>query len=144
MRLLSAFLFFLMTQNVWAGETVFSDQGIAVNGHDVVAYHVSEAAIKGDARFSYTWHEVSWHFSNKENLNAFKNSPMRYAPQYGGFCAFAMSKGSLAPTDPNAWTIYQNKLYLNYSKAVRATWKKDIDGHIKRADKNWSRLKEQS
>lgn len=141
MKYLSLFLILLLPNLAWSADAVYSTKGIAVNGYDVVAYHTDKKAEKGNAKHVYNWNDVDWHFSSKENLNLFKSSPARYAPQYGGFCAYAASKGSLAPTDPHAWTIYNDKLYLNYSKSVRSTWEKDIDQHIKRADKNWLRLK---
>ena len=125
----------------WSADAVYNKGGVAINGYDVVAYHVEQQAIKGGKDYSHNWNGVDWFFSNQTNLDAFKRSPAKYAPQYGGYCAFAASKGSLAPSDPHAWTVYKGKLYLNYSKSVRTTWKKDIDQHIARADKNWPRLK---
>ena len=79
--------------------------------------------------------------SSADNLELFRNDPERYAPQYGGYCAYAMSKGSYAPSDPQAWTVHEDKLYLNYSKAVRRTWKKDIPAYTRQADRNWLRLR---
>ncbi|MCG8379170.1 MAG: YHS domain protein [Proteobacteria bacterium] len=140
MKRLSFFILVVFHYSVWAADIIFSKGDIAVNGYDVVAYHTEAKAIKGDKKYTHHWNNVDWLFSSKKNRDAFKKLPSRYTPQYGGFCAFAVSKGSLAPTDPHAWTIYKGKLYLNYSKAVRTTWKKDIDAHIQRADKNWPRL----
>lgn len=141
MKQLNLFFLVLFTHSVWAADAVYNKGGVAVNGFDIVAYHVEMKTVKGDANYSHNWNNVIWYFSSKSNRNAFKNSPERYAPQYGGFCAYAASKGSLAPTDPHAWTIHKGKLYLNYSISVRKTWKNNIDQHIERADKNWTQLK---
>jgi hypothetical protein len=72
-----------------------------------------------------------------ENLALFKSDPAQYAPQYGGYCAYAVSKGATASTEPEAWTIVNGKLYLNFSLSVQKRWRKDIPGHIKAADNNW-------
>lgn len=133
----------LFSHSLWAADNVYNQNGVAVNGYDVVAYHTEADAVKGDSKFSHHWNNVNWHFSSKTNLKKFKQSPNRYAPQYGGYCAYAASKGSLAPTDPQAWTVYKKKLYLNYSGVVRDTWKRNIDQYIEQADQNWQRLKHQ-
>ncbi|MEM7281052.1 MAG: YHS domain-containing (seleno)protein [Pseudomonadota bacterium] len=119
---------------------VFSTRAGAINGFDPVAYFEQAKAIKGKKQHSYAWQGARWFFSSESNLELFKADPDAYLPQYGGYCAYAMSKGSYAPGDPEAWTIYDGKLYLNYSKSVRNTWKKNIPGNVKRADSNWGRL----
>lgn len=81
--------------------------------------------------------DAAWHFANRENLDAFKANPAKYALQYGGYCAYAVSRGYTAKGDPIAWTVTGGKLYLNYSLAVRETWAEDISGNIARADGNW-------
>ncbi|MFT4743428.1 MAG: hypothetical protein ACI91Z_001403, partial [Yoonia sp.] len=86
---------------------------------------------------SLMWKGAQWRFSSAGNLDIFEANPMAYAPQYGGYCAFALSKGALATTDPDAWTIYDGKLYLNYSTNVRKIWSQDIPGNIALADANW-------
>lgn len=143
MKRLSLFFIILFSYSISSADAVFNQKGVSVKGYDVVAYQLDGKAVKGNAGYSHNWNNVEWYFSSKSNRDRFKKSPEHYAPQYGGFCAFAVSKGSLAPTDPHAWTVYNGKLYLNYSKSVRKTWKQDIDKHIKRADKNWLRLKVQ-
>ena len=133
-------LLLLLALPVLAGDRVYEKNGIAASGYDVVAYFMQSAAVKGDAQYAHGWKDAVWHFSSKENRDVFASEPQRYAPQYGGFCAFAMSKGSLAPTDPRAWTIYKDKLYLNYSLDVRTHWKQDLDKNILLADRHWARL----
>jgi len=137
------FLVLFWLQSALANEAVYSPGGVAVQGYDVVAYHIKSKAQKGKSEYSYHWNNADWHFSSEENRNKFQVSPENYAPQYGGFCAYAASKGSLAPTDPHAWTVYNGKLYLNYSQSVKTTWLKNIELNIARANKHWLRLKKQ-
>ena len=114
--------------------------GVAIKGYDPVSYHTMKQAVKGDRQFTSEWKGVNWLFSSQENRDLFSNNPDKYAPEYGGYCAYAAAKGSLAPIDPNAWTIYDDKLYLNYSSSIRKKWRKDIEGYVKKADNNWPKL----
>ena len=134
------FLLCIFSANLFAGEKMFHENGNAISGYDAVSYHTLKQAVKGDTRYIFVWKSVNWLFSNQQNLDLFSNSPDKYAPRYGGHCAYAASKGYIAPTDPEAWTLVDNKLYLNYSKSVRTTWLKDIPGNIKKADANWPGL----
>jgi hypothetical protein len=86
--------------------------------------------------------DAAWRFSSAENLNAFKAEPAKYAPQYGGYCAFGTSQGHLVPGDPRAWKIVDKKLYLNYNKDVMTFWLQDVPGNIQKADENWPKLHE--
>ena len=115
--------------------------GVAIKGYDPVAYFVSAKAQKGQAAFEHIHKGNKWHFANQQNKQAFIANPSAYLPQYGGFCAFAASKNSIAPVDPKAWTIRDGKLYLNYSISVREIWTPDIEENIKIADQNWPELK---
>jgi hypothetical protein len=81
-----------------------------------------------------------WRFSSAARRDAFAKEPDRYAPQYGGFCAYGVSEGHTAPIDPEAWSIIDGKLYLNYDKQVREDWKKDTEARIRKADQNWPKL----
>ncbi|MEL7173254.1 MAG: YHS domain-containing (seleno)protein, partial [Pseudomonadota bacterium] len=80
---------------------------------------------------------ATWRFSSAENRDLFVENPEKYAPQYGGYCAWAVAQGYTAATDPEAWAIVDDKLYLNYNKSVQAKWEKDVPGHIASADGNW-------
>lgn len=120
-----------------ASSEIFLVNGVAIRGTDPVAYFDQMAPVAGRADHSLMWKGAQWRFSSAGNLNIFEANPMTYAPQYGGYCAFALSKGALATTDPEAWTIYQGKLYLNYSTNVRKIWSRDILGNIALADANW-------
>ena len=93
--------------------------------------------IAGSQDHALDWNGSRWLFSSAENKAAFMENPEAYAPKYGGYCAFAMSKGYVAPTVPEAWTIVDGKLYLNFSLGVRTRWEKDIPGNIAAADGHW-------
>ena len=110
---------------------------IAIKGYDTVAYFKDGKAMKGDKSFTYLWHDMTWYFSTKENRDLFASSPVKYAPQYDGYCAWAMTEARIAVTDPEVWKIVDGKLYLNCSRSAYEKWSKDISGNIKKADMNW-------
>ena len=111
--------------------------GVALNGYDAVAYFVSSKAVKGDPRYEYSWDGARWRFVTAANRDRFASNPSQFAPQFGGYCAYAVSQGHTASADPEAWSVVDGKLYVNYSQAVRSTWEKDIPGYIARANANW-------
>ena len=111
--------------------------GKAIRGYDPVAYFTAGKPTVGDPAISYTYDGGTWYFASQTNRDAFKADPTRYAPQYGGYCAFGASRGYKAPTEADAWTITDGKLYLNYNTKVRTEWNKDQPGYIKKADANW-------
>lgn len=116
--------------------------GTAIDGTDPISYFDEGRPIEGDSGITYEWNNATWRFTSVENRDRFAASPEKYAPQYGGYCAWAVSQGYTASTDPEAWAIVDGKLYLNYSKSVQKTWEKDVPGHITAADKNWPRVLE--
>jgi len=120
---------------------VFIKSGIAIQGYDAVAYFKEGKAIIGNEQFSFKWNDANWNFANQQNLDSFKLNPEKLAPQYGGYCAYGMSEGHKAPTDPNAFTIVNDKLYLNYNPKVKELWNKNQAKRIEDADKNWPVLK---
>lgn len=113
------------------------ESGTAIKGYDTVAYFLIGKAEKGHQSLSWPWHNLIWHFQNKKHLELFKTNPEKYAPQYDGFCAWAMTEKRKAVTDPEVWKIVDDKLYLNCSLSAYEKWKKDIPGNIKKADANW-------
>ena len=130
--------FALWSFSVLAGKPlVFSTQDGAIEGYDPVAYFTQAKPVRGSDKYSLEWNGATFKFSSQEHLDLFKAAPEKYAPQYGGYCAFAVSYGSTATTVPEAWSIVDNKLYLNNSLGVRSRWKTDIPGYIKKANKNW-------
>ena len=116
---------------------VFSEGGVAINGYDPVGYFTESEPVKGLADISFDWNGAAWRFASAANRDAFAADPAAYAPQYGGYCAYAVSQGYTASTDPDAWTVHDGKLYLNYSRRVRRIWLRDVAGHIVAADANW-------
>ena len=112
----------------------------AIKGYDPVAYFKAGKAVKGNESFTFQWHNANWYFSTKENRDLFAAAPGKYAPQYDGYCAWAMASSRKAHTDPEAWKIVNGKLYLNCSKAAFNKWSKDIPGNIKKADSNWLKI----
>ena len=110
---------------------------IAIKGYDTVAYFKAGKAIKGNESFTFQWHDMTWYFLSKENRDLFSSSPEKYAPQYDGYCAWAMAEARKAQTDPEVWKIVNGKLYLNCSKSAYEKWSRDIPGNIKKADTNW-------
>jgi YHS domain-containing protein len=121
---------------------VFNPADKAIRGYDPVAYFTEGKAVKGNENLTYHWHDADWYFSSTQNLNSFSKNPDKYVPQYGGYCAYGLSEGHKAPTDPDAWTIVDGKLYLNYSKDVRTKWRESEKERIEKADKNWPQLKD--
>lgn len=117
-----------------------NSNNIAVNGYDVVGFFTEAKPVQGSAQFSANWMGAIWHFASAANRDAFTANPTAYAPQYGGHCAYAASKGALANSVPEAWTIVNGKLYLNYSLGVRDLWRQDIPGNIALADGFWPGL----
>ena len=114
-----------------------TESGAAIRGYDPVAYHRELQPIKGSEQFTANWQGATWRFASAQNRDLFKANPERYAPQYGGYCAYGVAGGYAVGIDPAAWSVVNGKLYLNYSPGVQADWKKDVPGYIRRADANW-------
>ena len=122
-----------------ASDEIFTGlvEGVAVGGYDPVAYFTEDKPVKGNEDITAEYKGATWRFASAANRETFLADPERYAPQYGGYCAFAVSSGYTAKSDPEAWRIVDGKLYLNYSKGVQKRWSQDIPGHISKADSNW-------
>lgn len=120
-----------------AKPAVYADEGIAIDGSDPVAYFTEGRPVVGKADLTHDWMGVTWRFSSEENRAAFAANPESYAPQYGGYCAYAVSEGYTASTVPEAWKIVDGKLYLNYSRRIQRRWERDIPGRIAAANANW-------
>jgi YHS domain-containing protein len=113
---------------------------LAVNGHDPVAYFTEGKPVEGSSAFESEYKGATWRFASAANKAAFDAEPAKYAPQYGGYCAWAVSQGYTAKGDPATWRIVDGKLYLNYNAEVQRTWEKDIPGNIGKADGNWPKV----
>ena len=110
---------------------------VAAGGYDVVAYFENGAPVQGANAFEYMYKGTKWRFASAAHLAAFEADPEKYAPQFGGYCAWAVSQGYTAKGDPKYWRIVDGKLYLNYDGTVQQRWEKDIPGFISKADANW-------
>ena len=126
-----------------AVDPVFSTYlGGAIRGYDPVAYFTEGRPVKGRKAHRAEWMGAKWSFASAENRKLFEADPEKYAPRYGGYCAWAVSRGYTASIDPDAWSIVDGALYLNYSLGVRSQWSQDAPGNIAKADANWPKLLE--
>ncbi len=116
-----------------------NSQGVALKGHDPVAYFTVGEPVKGRPEFEHRWQGAVWRFSSAGNRDLFAADPARYAPQYGGYCAYAVSKGHTADISPAAWRIVDGKLYLNH-RFAKGKFEKDVAGAIASADRNWPEI----
>lgn len=138
-KLLAVFLvpFAILLAGPAAADKVYNDWGTAIDGYDPVAYFTVGRPVEGDSDFEHEWNGATWRFSSAENRDLFAADPEKYAPQYGGYCAYAVSQGYTASTEPDAWKIVDGKLYLNYNKSVQTRWEKNIPGYVADANTNW-------
>ena len=125
-----------------AKPTYATGQGIAIDGYDAVAYLTDQKAVNGTAAHAFDWNGAKWLFATAAHRDAFAQDPAKYAPQYGGYCAYGISRGYKAVIDPRSFTVIDGKLYLNYNAQVQETWRKDTAGYIRKADTQWPKVKE--
>jgi YHS domain-containing protein len=118
--------------------------GIALHGFDPVAYFTQNKAVKGVAQITSEYKGVTYEFASKEDQAAFEANPEKYVPQYGGFCAYAVSKGAKADIDPHAFSINDGKLYLQNSERALELYQKDVKGNTEAADHNWPEVAKQT
>jgi YHS domain-containing protein len=126
-----------------SSQTIYADdKGVAIKGYDAVAYFTDSKPVEGKSDIAYKWKGAKWHFISAEHRDMFKADPEKYAPQYGGFCAFGVcKKNAKFPTDPTAWKIIEGKLYLNYNQQTQDAWTKSLlPGTITNGDVNWQSL----
>ena len=139
-------LFLLLALMLWAAPALaeapqnLSRSGLAASGYDVVAYFADGAARKGSEAHTHSFAGATYRFASKEHRDLFAAEPGKYVPQYGGYCAYAMSRGDKAKIDPEAFTIDDGKLYLNYSLKIRDKWDEDRADYIRKADGHWKKL----
>lgn len=115
-------------------------KGVAAGGYDPVSYFTEGKPVLGSDKITAENEGVVWRFASEQNRASFLAEPAKYAPQYGGYCAWAVSQGYTAKGDPQAWSIVGGKLYLNYDKRVQSNWEKDKPGNITKADANWPKV----
>jgi YHS domain-containing protein len=112
--------------------------GLALRGYDAVAYQTVEQAVVGSPEYTAVWNGAKWFFSSSENLEKFQQAPESYAPQFGGYCSYAVSHGYTADGDPQEWKLVDGKLYLNYNHEAKEAWEKEQDKFIGLGKENWA------
>lgn len=127
---------------VWAADAIYTGlfSSEAISGYDAVAYFTAGGPVEGSDQYSMEYKGAVWKFASQENLDLFRAEPEAYAPQYGGYCAYAMAEGGTASTEPDLWTIHDGRLYLNYSRRINARWKENMLEYIEQADRQWAEL----
>jgi YHS domain-containing protein len=139
--ILSAALF--LAPLALAAQAVNTDKnGVAANGYDLVAYFTENDPVSGSEKITANHGGATYRFSTEANRDAFSADPDRYLPLYGGYCAYGVASGYKVKTDPDAFSIVDGKLYLNYSTGVQRKWKEDIAGYVAKADSNWRKIKD--
>lgn len=126
-----------------AGDQIYTSWGKAIRGYDPVAYFTEGKPVEGDSDYTHSWMDAKWYFASAANRDVFAANPGKYAPQYGGYCAWAVSQNYTASIDPEAWKIVDGKLYLNYSKDVQQQWiAGGVEKLIAQGDRNWPAIRE--
>lgn len=115
----------------------FERDGVAIGGYDPVAYFTEQKPVKGSPEYQSVHEGSTFQFASAAHRDAFAAEPDKYAPQYGGYCAYGMAKGYKAKIDPAAFTVVDGKLFLNYNDTVRSQWLSDVSAYIRKADANW-------
>jgi YHS domain-containing protein len=123
------------------GAEIYQKEGTAIGGYDPVSFFTAHKPVKGGAEYIFVWKDAKWQFSSQQNLDSFKSSPEKYAPQYGGYCAYGTADGHKAPTEVDTWTIMDGKLYFNYNQDVKTIWDKNRSVYIEKANTNWENIK---
>jgi YHS domain-containing protein len=121
----------------------FTTKNGAIDGYDAVAYFTDAKPVKGQKQFALKYKDALWYFASAEHQALFKANPQKYAPQFGGFCAYGVSRGYKVKIEPEAWEIFEGKLYLNYDLDIQQKWKKDKAGYVKKANANWIEIKDE-
>ena len=115
--------------------------GLGAKGYDVVSYFTDKKPAQGSDKFTTTFGGVTWQFVSSEHRDMFKADPVKYAPQYGGFCSWGVSQGKLFDIDPvNGWTVSNAKLYLNFNGDINSKFARDTEGFVSKAERNWGGL----
>ena len=140
MTRLMMFLALFMSTMSYAQDAIYTGyfSSKALSGYDTVAYFTDHKPVEGSAEFMTEYKGADWYFASQMHLDMFKAEPEKYAPQYGGYCAWAVSaKNDFASADPHKWALVDGKLYLNYDEDIKKKWDMDPAFHIKQAEANW-------
>ena len=132
---------YMLAPREYAPEPVFTEDGVAIRGTDPVAYFTEGRPVAGEPDITAEWQGATWRFASAEHRDMFLAEPEKYAPQYGGFCAWAVAaKGKLYSTEPDNWTIHEGRLFLNYNDDIEARFETDIPGFVAEADRRWPEI----
>jgi YHS domain-containing protein len=124
-----------------AGASVNVDKnGVGIQGYDPVAFFTDGKPVTGKEEFHSSYLNVVYHFASAEHKAKFDANPSQYEPQFGGYCAYGVTKGHLAPVKIDAFQIVNGRLLMQYDSKVRETFNKDQRGNLELADKNWPGL----
>ena len=129
-------------QSVFAGDYTINTVG--VEGYDLVTYHTSKRPLRGNGNNAAEYKGTTYLFTSEENRNEFEKNPEKYLPAYGGWCAYGVAVGKKFTADPEVWEIVNGKLYLNLDNSIKNLWIKDTTGYIKKADDNWTMIRDKS
>jgi YHS domain-containing protein len=136
------FSFYFMTQTYFADSVIYdTDDNVALNGYDIVAYHKERTAVKGTYLYQVTWKGATWHFSDLEYRNEFAKTPRKFEPEFGGYDAFGVTKGRTYPTDQEVFTFKEGKVYFFHSLKTKEQWAKDIGENIEKGRSNWGSIR---
>lgn len=125
---------------MYSSDPVYTHGGLAIDGYDPVAYFTEAKPEKGAPEYSTQWNGARWQFASAEHRDAFVAAPEKFAPQFGGYCAYGMAQGHTAKIEPDVWTIVDGKLYLNFDQDVRGKWQANQGQFIKDAGANWPKV----
>lgn len=140
LALTAVFVFACIALAAAGAQNIDKSTGLAIEGYDPVAYFTDDRAVKGDPAYKADHAGAVYHFASAEHRDLFVADPAKYAPQYGGYCAYGVAKGVKAGIELDKFTIVDGKLYLNYNGSVQKTWRKDIAGYLARSEENWQQL----
>src|ERR1051325_2946286 len=141
LAIISALLVVLVTAAAAQKRLINTDKnGLALQGYDPVAYFSENRPVRGNAQFQSSYNGGTYYFASATNKATFDSNPKKYEPQFGGFCAYAVSQGHTAKIEPDAFQVLNDRLLLQYDKGVREKFNKDSQGNLKKADQNWPGL----
>lgn len=139
---LSAWVWSVLAQSTTKTLVNLDKSGVAIQGYDPVAFFTDHRPVKGDPKFVLRHESAIYYFASKEHRDQFKADPARYLPEFGGYCAYGVSKNKLVEIDVNAFQIVEGKLLLQYSKGVRNDFNSDAPGNLAKAKQYWPGLVE--
>jgi YHS domain-containing protein len=114
-----------------------NDKGVILDGYDAVAFFTDSKPVQGDEKFQYSYQDAIYYFASQQHLDLFKGNPDKYKPQFGAWCAYAVSLGRIAPIDVNTFSIVEGRLVIQHNERAVKGWNKDVAGNLSKADKYW-------